>query len=89
MRGQDRHSAGVAVPANCDSSAQRPGCRDRGCGYPDYGGGLSPRDNLTFYVPWVNLGPIFADLYPVALATTHLPARSAPRVYPAEPLRFR
>jgi ABC-type lipoprotein release transport system permease subunit len=52
-------------------------------------GGLSPGDNLTFYVQWVNLGAIFAVLYPVALATTYLPARSAARVCPAEPLRFR
>jgi len=46
-------------------------------------------DNLTFYVPWVNLGAIFAVLYPVALATTYLPARRAARVCPAEPLRLR
>jgi ABC-type lipoprotein release transport system permease subunit len=80
---------GVALPANCGSAAQVPGCRDRGRCDPDDGGGLSPRDNLTFYVPWVNLGAIFAVLYPVALATTYLPAQRAARVCPAEPLRFR
>ena len=78
----------VAVPANCDSSGQGPGCRDRGRCDHDDGGGLSPGDNLTFYVPWVNLGAIFAVLYPVALATTYLPARRAARVCQAEPLRF-
>ena len=56
---------------------------------PDGGGGLSAEDNLTFYVPWVNLGAIFAVLYPGPLATTFLPARRAARVCPAEPLRFR
>jgi ABC-type lipoprotein release transport system permease subunit len=56
---------------------------------PISGGGLSAGDNLTCYVPWVNLGAIFAVLYPVALATTYLPARRAARVCPAEPLRFR
>ena len=56
---------------------------------PDGGGGLSAGDNLTFNVPWVNLGAIFAVLYPGPLATTFLPARSAARVCPAEPLRFR
>ena len=55
----------------------------------DGGGGLSAGDNLTFYVPWVNLGAIFAVLYPGLLATTFLPARRAARVCPAEPLRFR
>jgi hypothetical protein len=42
---------------------------------------------LTFYVPWVNLGVIFAVLYPGLLATTFLPR--AARVCPAELLRFR
>jgi putative ABC transport system permease protein len=45
-------------------------------------------DNLTFQVPWVNLGVIFAVVYLVALATTLLPARRASRVYPAEALRY-
>jgi hypothetical protein len=56
---------------------------------PDDGGGLSPGDNLTFYVPWVNLGPIFAVLHPVALEATYLLARRAARVCSAEPLHFR
>jgi ABC-type lipoprotein release transport system permease subunit len=43
---------------------------------------------LTFYFPWVNLGAIYAVLYPVALATTYLPALRAARVCPAEPLRY-
>jgi putative ABC transport system permease protein len=45
-------------------------------------------DNLTFDVPWTNLGIIFAVVYLVALATTLLPARRASRVYPAEALRY-
>jgi hypothetical protein len=44
---------------------------------------------LTFYVAWVNLGAIFAVLYPGLLATTYLRAWRAARVGPAEPLRFR
>jgi len=44
---------------------------------------------LTFYVAWVNLGAIFAVLYPGLLATTYLPARRAARACPAEPLGFR
>jgi len=56
---------------------------------PGDGGGLSPGDNLTFYVAWVNLGAIFAVLYPGLLATTYLPAPRAARACPAEPLRFR
>jgi ABC-type lipoprotein release transport system permease subunit len=81
---------GVALPAFCDSSAQGPGCRDRNrCDHPTDGGDLSPGDNLTSNVPWVNLGAIFAVLYQVALETTYLPARRAARVCSAEPLRFR
>jgi putative ABC transport system permease protein len=45
-------------------------------------------DNLTFDVPWLNLGVIFAVVYVVALATTLIPARRASRVYPAEALRY-
>jgi len=44
--------------------------------------------NLTFDVPWVNLGIIFGAVYLVALATTWLPALRASRVYPAEALRY-
>jgi len=62
---------------------------DRGRCDPDDGGGLSPWENLTFYVAWVNLGAIFAVLYPGLLATTYLPARRAARACPAEPLGFR
>jgi putative ABC transport system permease protein len=44
--------------------------------------------NLTFDVPWANLGIIFAAVYVVALATTWLPALRASRIYPAEALRY-
>ncbi len=44
--------------------------------------------NLTFDVPWVNLGIIFGAVYLVALATTWLPALRASRIYPAEALRY-
>jgi putative ABC transport system permease protein len=44
--------------------------------------------NLTFDVPWANLGIIFGAVYVVALATTWLPALRASRVYPAEALRY-
>jgi putative ABC transport system permease protein len=44
--------------------------------------------NLSFDVPWVNLGIIFAAVYLVALATTWVPAVRASRVYPAEALRY-
>jgi putative ABC transport system permease protein len=44
--------------------------------------------NLTFDVPWVNLGIIFLAVYLVALATTFLPALRASRIYPAEALRY-
>jgi hypothetical protein len=50
--------------------------------------GGSPADNLTFEVPWVNLGVIFAALYRIALATTCRPAQSTVRVCPAEALRY-
>jgi hypothetical protein len=71
------------------SSAQGPGCRNRGRSDLDDGGGLSPWENLTFCVPWVNLGAIFAVLYPVTLETAYLSAWRAARVCPGEPLRFR
>ncbi|HET7554739.1 MAG TPA: FtsX-like permease family protein, partial [Gaiellaceae bacterium] len=44
--------------------------------------------NLTFDVPWANLGIIFGAVYVVALATTWLPALRASRIYPAEALRY-
>jgi len=45
-------------------------------------------ENLSFDVPWANLGIIFLVVYLVALATTWLPALRASRVYPAEALRY-
>jgi putative ABC transport system permease protein len=45
-------------------------------------------ENLTFDVPWANLGIIFLVVYLVALATTWLPALRASRIYPAEALRY-
>jgi putative ABC transport system permease protein len=44
--------------------------------------------NLTFDVPWANLGIIFAAVYVVALATTWVPALRASRIYPAQALRY-
>jgi putative ABC transport system permease protein len=44
--------------------------------------------NLSFDVPWANLGIIFGAVYLVALATTWLPALRASRIYPAEALRY-
>ncbi len=44
--------------------------------------------NLSFDVPWANLGVIFLAVYLVALATTFLPALRASRIYPAEALRY-
>jgi putative ABC transport system permease protein len=45
-------------------------------------------ENLSFDVPWANLGVIFLVVYLVALATTWLPALRASRIYPAEALRY-
>ena len=45
-------------------------------------------ENLSFDVPWANLGIIFFVVYVVALATTWLPALRASRIYPAEALRY-
>ena len=45
-------------------------------------------ENLSFDVPWANLGIIFFVVYLVALATTWLPALRASRIYPAEALRY-
>jgi putative ABC transport system permease protein len=45
-------------------------------------------ENLSFEVPWLNLGIIFLAVYLVALATTWAPAVRASRVYPAEALRY-
>jgi putative ABC transport system permease protein len=44
--------------------------------------------NLSFDVPWANLGVIFLAVYLVALATTLAPAIRASRIYPAEALRY-
>ncbi|MCQ8811678.1 hypothetical protein NQU36_27230, partial [Escherichia coli] len=44
--------------------------------------------NLSFDVPWANLGVIFLVVYLVAVATTWLPALRASRIYPAEALRY-
>jgi putative ABC transport system permease protein len=45
-------------------------------------------ENISFDVPWANLGIIFSVVYLVALATTWLPALRASRIYPAEALRY-
>jgi putative ABC transport system permease protein len=45
-------------------------------------------ENLSFDVPWANLGIIFLAVYLVALATTWVPALRASRIYPAEALRY-
>jgi putative ABC transport system permease protein len=45
-------------------------------------------ENLTLYVPWVNLALIFIVVYAVALAATLLPAMRASRIRPAEALRY-
>ncbi|HSB39059.1 MAG TPA: FtsX-like permease family protein [Gaiellaceae bacterium] len=45
-------------------------------------------ENLSFDVPWANLGIIFLVVYLVALGTTWLPALRASRIYPAEALRY-
>ena len=43
---------------------------------------------LTFAVPWLNLGVIFAAVILAALCTTLLAAHRATRIYPAEALRY-
>jgi putative ABC transport system permease protein len=45
-------------------------------------------ENMSFDVPWLNLGVIFLAVYLTALATTFAPALRASRVYPAEALRY-
>jgi putative ABC transport system permease protein len=45
-------------------------------------------ENISFDVPWANLGVIFLVVYLVALATTFAPAVRASRIYPAEALRY-
>jgi putative ABC transport system permease protein len=45
-------------------------------------------ENLTLYVPWLNLLVIFLVVYVVALAATLLPAIRASRIRPAEALRY-
>ena len=44
--------------------------------------------NLTFQVPWLNLGLIFASVLLAALATAATASRRATRLYPAEALRY-
>jgi putative ABC transport system permease protein len=48
----------------------------------------SPGVELTFAVPWLQLGTIVAIAYVASLLTTYLPAWQAARVYPAEALRY-
>jgi putative ABC transport system permease protein len=45
-------------------------------------------ESMSFTVPWIELGVIFAVVYLAAIATTLIPARKASRVYPAEALRY-
>jgi putative ABC transport system permease protein len=45
-------------------------------------------ENLTLYVPWLNLLVIFVVVYAVALAATLAPAVRASRIRPAEALRY-
>jgi putative ABC transport system permease protein len=45
-------------------------------------------ENLTLYVPWVNLLVIFLVVYAVAILATLLPAVRASRIRPAEALRY-
>jgi putative ABC transport system permease protein len=45
-------------------------------------------ENLTLYVPWVNLLVIFVVVYAVAILATLLPAVRASRIRPAEALRY-
>jgi putative ABC transport system permease protein len=45
-------------------------------------------ENMSFDVPWLNLGVIFLAVYLTALVTTFGPALRASRVYPAEALRY-
>jgi putative ABC transport system permease protein len=45
-------------------------------------------ENLTLYVPWVNLLVIFVVVYAVALLATLAPAVRASRIRPAEALRY-
>jgi putative ABC transport system permease protein len=45
-------------------------------------------ENLTLYVPWLNLAVIFLVVYVVALAATLAPAVRASRIRPAEALRY-
>jgi putative ABC transport system permease protein len=48
----------------------------------------APGMELTFAVPWLQLGTIVAIAYAASLLTTYLPAWQAARVYPAEALRY-
>jgi putative ABC transport system permease protein len=47
-----------------------------------------PGIELTFNIPWRQLGLIVAIAYGASLFTTFLPAWQAARVYPAEALRY-
>jgi ABC-type antimicrobial peptide transport system permease subunit len=43
---------------------------------------------MTFAVPWLTLGIVFAVVYVGSVLATLPPARQASRVYPAEALRY-
>jgi putative ABC transport system permease protein len=45
-------------------------------------------EGMSYSVPWLALGAIFAIVLVAALITTYLPARQASKVYPAEALRY-
>ena len=45
-------------------------------------------ENMSFDVPWLNLGVIFLAVYLTALITTLAPAVRASRIHPAEALRY-
>jgi putative ABC transport system permease protein len=45
-------------------------------------------ETMTFTVPWLTLGIVFAVVYAGSLLATLLPARQASRVYPAQALRY-
>jgi hypothetical protein len=43
-------------------------------------------EDISYRVPWATIGVVVAAAYVASLLTTHLPARQASRVYPAEAL---
>jgi ABC-type antimicrobial peptide transport system permease subunit len=45
-------------------------------------------ETMTFAVPWLTLGIVFAAVYTGSVIATLLPARQASRVYPAQALRY-